>query len=201
MGIVLDDELSDDKDIQRQLRYQYCAANKLRASFSRCWNAVNHVLFRSFCSSTYASRLWRDIRKAEIACDLYFGCNVLYNLPWRASGGSHQVQCKIPTFEALLKKMCICFLNDEESLTTYGCALWCIQIVYIPSFFWTLRPHLLCYWVLGRYSVCLRACACHNTFVLYLALDQRCFLVVDRNFFEMIEENQVISVRMSENIG
>jgi len=27
LGIVLDTELSDDKDIQRQLRYQYCAAN------------------------------------------------------------------------------------------------------------------------------------------------------------------------------
>ena len=33
LGIVLDAELSDDKHIQRQLRYQYCAANKLRASF------------------------------------------------------------------------------------------------------------------------------------------------------------------------
>jgi len=31
LGIVLDldTELSDDKDIQRQLRYQYCAASKL----------------------------------------------------------------------------------------------------------------------------------------------------------------------------
>ena len=35
LGIVSDTELSDDKDIQRQLRYQCCAANKLRASFSR----------------------------------------------------------------------------------------------------------------------------------------------------------------------
>jgi len=29
LGIVLHTELSDDKDIQRQLRYQYCAANNL----------------------------------------------------------------------------------------------------------------------------------------------------------------------------
>jgi len=29
---VLDTELPDDKDIQRQLRYNYCAANKFRAS-------------------------------------------------------------------------------------------------------------------------------------------------------------------------
>jgi len=27
LGILLDTELSDDKDIQRQLQYQYCAAN------------------------------------------------------------------------------------------------------------------------------------------------------------------------------
>jgi len=28
LGIVLDTELPDDKDSQRQLRYQYCAANQ-----------------------------------------------------------------------------------------------------------------------------------------------------------------------------
>ena len=43
LGIVLDIEHSDEKDIQRQLRCQYCAANKLRASFSRCSNAVKKV--------------------------------------------------------------------------------------------------------------------------------------------------------------
>jgi len=39
-GIVLDTELSDDKDIQKQLRYQYCAANKLRATVSQCSNRI-----------------------------------------------------------------------------------------------------------------------------------------------------------------
>jgi len=53
LGIVLDIELSDDKDIQRQLRYQYYAV--MRASFFRCSNAVKNVLFRSFYSSIYAS--------------------------------------------------------------------------------------------------------------------------------------------------
>jgi len=54
----LDTELSDDKDIQRQLQYQYCAANKLRVSFSRCSNAVKNVLFRSFCMPMYASQFF-----------------------------------------------------------------------------------------------------------------------------------------------
>ena len=33
LGILFDTELSDDKDIQRQLRYQYCVANKLLPMF------------------------------------------------------------------------------------------------------------------------------------------------------------------------
>jgi len=107
LGIVLDTELSDDKDIQRQLRYQYCAANKLRASFSRCSNAVKNVLFRSFCTPMYASQLWCNFRKScmqRLRVAYNFGCRALYNLPWRASVSSHQVQCNIPTFEALLRK-------------------------------------------------------------------------------------------------
>ena len=40
LGIVLDTDLSDDKGIGRQLRYQCCAVNKLRAFFSRYPNAV-----------------------------------------------------------------------------------------------------------------------------------------------------------------
>jgi len=33
LGAVLNTELSDYKNVQRKLRYRYCAANKLRASF------------------------------------------------------------------------------------------------------------------------------------------------------------------------
>jgi len=55
LGIVLDIELSDDKDSQRQMWYQYEAVNKLRASFSQCLNAVKNALIPSFCRSMYAS--------------------------------------------------------------------------------------------------------------------------------------------------
>ena len=92
LGILLDTELSDDKATQRQLRYQYCAANKLRASFSRCSNAVKNVLFRSFCTPMYASQLWCNFRKSCMQrwrVPYNFGCRALYNLPWRASVSSH----------------------------------------------------------------------------------------------------------------
>ena len=107
LGIVLDTELSDDKDIQRQLRYQYCAANKLQASFSRCTNAVKNVLFRSFSTPMHASQLWCNFRKScmqRLRVAYNFGCRALYNLPWKTSVSSHQVHCNIPTFETLLRK-------------------------------------------------------------------------------------------------
>jgi len=100
LGIVLDTELTDDKDNQRQLRYQYCAANKLRASFSRCSNAVKNVLFRSFCTPMYASPLLCNFSSSymqRLRVTYNFGCRALYNLPWRASVSSHQVQCNIRT--------------------------------------------------------------------------------------------------------
>ena len=84
LGIVLDTEVSDNKDIQRQLQYQYFAANKLRASFSRCSNLVKNVLSRSFCTPMYASQLWCNFRKScmqRLSVAYNFGCRALYNLP------------------------------------------------------------------------------------------------------------------------
>ena len=104
----------DDKDILRQLRYQYCAANKLRSSFSKCAVAVKNVLFRSFCTSMYASSLWCNFKKAtmqRLRVAYNFGCRALYNLPRRASVSGHQVHCRIPTFDALLRKQVYLFLE------------------------------------------------------------------------------------------
>jgi len=40
-----------------------------------------------------------------------FGCRALYKLPWRASITSHQVQCNIPTIDALQRKNTYLFLE------------------------------------------------------------------------------------------
>jgi len=114
LGIVLDTELSGDKDIQRQLQCQYFAANKLRASFSRCSNAVKNAIFRSFCTPMHASQSWCNFRKScmqRLRVAYNFGCRALYNLPWRGSVSSHQIQRNIPTFEALLRKYKYLFLE------------------------------------------------------------------------------------------
>ena len=81
LSIILDTESSDDEDIQRQLRYQYCAANKLQASFSQCSNAAENVLFRSFCTRMCASQNFRKSCMQRLCVAYNFGCRALYNLP------------------------------------------------------------------------------------------------------------------------
>jgi len=103
---VLDTELSDDKDIQRQLRYQYCVAKKLRASFPRCSNAVKNVLFRSFCTPCM-HHSYGVISRSHACRDCVWPIILYAELFTTCPGepvSSHQVQCNIPTFEALLRE-------------------------------------------------------------------------------------------------
>ena len=120
--------------IQRQMWYQYYAV----------------------CSSMYASQLWCHFRKAyihslRVSCN--FGCRTLYNLQWRGSGSSHQVQCNIPTFEAVLRKNVYLFLEKS-------CALWCSQIVYTDIRPYSLNTTTAFYFVTEcpEVSVSLRTC-------------------------------------------
>ena len=70
-------------------------------------------------------------------------------------------------------KMCTYFSKDAESLTTYGCALWCSQIVYIrtssfnntTAFYFVTEGPGVPVLVWGRVH-----CAGQNAFVLHLAL-------------------------------
>ena len=62
----------------------------------------------------YKVIIWCNFRKScmqRLRVAYNFGCRALYNLPWRASVSSHQVQCNIPTFETLLRKYKYLFLE------------------------------------------------------------------------------------------
>ena len=154
-------------------KYQYCAANKLQASFSSCSNAVKNVLFRSFCTPMYASQLWCNFRKScmqRLRVAYNFGCRALYILPWRASVSSHQVQCNIPTFEALLRKYKYLFLERcRKSNNLWLRALMPSDCLYSSLFFEHYNRILLCEWVIELCSVRLIVgMISHNAFAFYL---------------------------------
>ena len=136
LGIVLDTELSDAKDIQRQLRYQYLQQTSCEP-LSRCSNAVKNVLFRSFCTPTYASQLCCNFRKScmqRLRVAYNFGWRALYNLPWRASVSSTRFNATFIPLRLCYENTCTCFSKDAENLTTYGYVLWCSQIVCIRHY-------------------------------------------------------------------
>jgi len=158
LGIVIDIELSDDKDIQRQMRYQYEAVNKLRASYSRCSNAVKNVLIRSFVGPCMRNNYWCDFRKAYIPwlrAAYNFGCRALYNLPWRASVSSYQFPCNIPTFDTLLKK-CVSVSWTMQRVQQRMVARFAAVRLFIPVLvliIWTLQPYFAL-WLSARTLQC-----------------------------------------------
>ena len=51
LGVFLNSKLRDDKDINRQFRYFYGTANRLKTCFYNCSTKIKNVLFRTYCSS------------------------------------------------------------------------------------------------------------------------------------------------------
>ena len=125
------------------------AANKLRASFSRCSRAVKNVLFRSFCTPMFASHggiseshackdcVWPIILDAE----LYTTCpgeRVLVVM-------THQVQYNIPAFQALLRKNIYFFRGRcRRSNNVWLPALTQSDCLYTSLFFEHCNRILLC---------------------------------------------------------
>jgi len=124
---------------------------------SRCSNAVKNVLFRYFCTPMYASQLWCNFKKScmqRLRVAYKFGCRALYNLPWRGSVSSHQVQCNIPTFEALLRKYKYLFLERcRKSNNLWLRDLMQSDCLYSSLFFEHYNRILLCDWVIELCSV------------------------------------------------
>ena len=141
--------------------------------FFRCSNAVKNVLFRSFCTPIYVSQIWCNFRKSSmqrLRVAYNFGCRALYNLPWRASFSSHQVQCNIPTFEALLRKYKYLFLKRcRKSNNVCLRALMQSDCLYSSLFFEHYNRILLCDWVIEPCSVRLiDGVPSHNACAFYL---------------------------------
>ena len=58
LGAFICDNLSDDKDIKRQIRSVYTKGNLLIKKFRNCTSEVKVKLFKSYCSSFYGCNLW-----------------------------------------------------------------------------------------------------------------------------------------------
>ena len=114
LGVKISANLSDDEDIFRQVRSSYCAANKLKAKFSKCSYVVKNMLFCSYCMPFYACHLWNNFRKSSynrIKVAYNDAYRILHNLPRFVSARELQVSFGITTFEALQRKYMFSFVS------------------------------------------------------------------------------------------
>ena len=58
LGIIISDDMSDDKDISRQIRALYIRGNMLCHKFKQCTPEIKRTLFRTYCTSNYGCELW-----------------------------------------------------------------------------------------------------------------------------------------------
>jgi len=104
--------------------------------------------FSFLLTPMYASQLWCNFRKSclqRLRVAYNFGCRALCNLPWGASVSNHQVQCNIPTFEALLRKYTYLFLERcRKSNNVWLRALMQSDCLYSSLFFEHYDRILLC---------------------------------------------------------
>jgi len=85
---------------------------------------------------------------------------------------AHQVQCNIPTFEALLRKNMHLFPERcRRSINVMIACFDAVRLFILVHSLWTLQPHFAL-WLSARTLQCffVWGCACHNAFVLYLGL-------------------------------
>ena len=108
LGRVIDNDLNDNKDIERQLINFFGKSNMLLRTFSSCLYAANLQLFMSYCGSMYTAFLWcyftkRQYRQLEVAYNNVF--RRLWGYDKYCSASGMFVENKTDGFDALVWKL------------------------------------------------------------------------------------------------
>ena len=108
LGHIINNNLNDNKDVERQLRNFYGKSNMLLRTFGSCSYAVKLQLFMSYCGSMYTAFLWCDFtqrkyRQLEVAYKNIFRRFLGYDKYCSAS--SMFVENRTDGFDARIRKL------------------------------------------------------------------------------------------------
>ncbi len=142
LGHIINEDLCDDDDIQRQCCKLYAQANMLARRFHMCTDDVKVSLFRAYCTPLYTAHLWCNyttakLKKLQVAYNDAF--RILLKLPRWTSASTLFVNSNVPTFHAVLRNFMYKFMcrllesknslitaltNIKQSDTRYTSGLW-----------------------------------------------------------------------------
>jgi hypothetical protein len=108
LGFILNDRVSDDDHIIKEMRNLFARGNMLIRNFRQCTHDVKVALFKTFCSNVYCCPLWYNFRKCiekkiHVACNKVF--KALMNVPRDFSASTLFVECKVMNFPVLRRKL------------------------------------------------------------------------------------------------
>lgn len=125
LGHYMAADLSDERDINRQLCMQYAQANMLILILTMCSVSVNTKLCKAYCTTKYTSHRLRYYWKSSMHKLLVAyndGLWMLLRVPQWSSASQMFWNAKVPTCAAVLVKLmysCMCRLTDSESNFIY----------------------------------------------------------------------------------
>jgi hypothetical protein len=107
LGHIVDEDLKDNFDIERERRALAVRGNMLAHRFARCTVGVKLTLFKAYCQSFYTSGLWAHFSKKS-----YSALRVQYNnifrallgLPRYCSASGMFADAKVDDFYTILRK-------------------------------------------------------------------------------------------------
>ncbi len=114
LGYILNDNMSDDDHIIKEMRNLYARGNMLIRYFKHCTDTVKIMLFKTFCTSLYCCPLWIKYKKSTLK-KLHVACNKLFkhlmNVPRDFSASMLFVNCNVRNFPCLRRKLVYSFTN------------------------------------------------------------------------------------------
>ena len=78
LGVILSCDQKDDLDIRRQIRILYARGNMIIKFFRHCSKEVKCTLFKTYCTNSYCSHLWRFFNSRTLS-----SCKVAFNRIYR----------------------------------------------------------------------------------------------------------------------
>ena len=107
LGYVINKSLSDNDDIDRQMKSIYVKANILNRKFKYCNDAVKIHLFKSYCCNVYCCNVWGNytiaaINKIQVAYNNSY--RIFMQLPKFCSASAMFAYSNVLGFDAILRK-------------------------------------------------------------------------------------------------
>lgn len=119
LGHIIENDLSDDRDINREIKSLYTRTNILIRRFSRCSIGVKIKLFKTYCICLYDAALWKKytVKTMSHLVASYHKCiKLFFGLDKYCSVTGMLMELGLPCFNTLVHNYNISMVNQLNNI-------------------------------------------------------------------------------------